>query len=197
MATIGVSKPYVARYTNNNGTASYTDGVLLAKATAFSASIETSGDNILYADNGAAESDKGFSGGTLTIGVDDFADEASKLILGIKESKITIGGKEVSELVYDDDAQAPYLGFGCIIKKRKNGADRFRAVVFTKIQFSIPEDAATTQGESIEWQTPSLSATIHRDDTEKHAWKREATLEKEADAETYIKTVLGIVEADV
>ncbi len=192
MATIGVSCPYVAKYTDNgDGTTAYSEGTRFAKATELSASIETSDDNNLYADNGIAESDKSFAGGTLTVGVDDISDEASKLILGVAESKVTVGSKEVNELVYDENTTPPNLGFGCIIKKKKGGALKWRAVIFPKVTFGVPEDAATTQGESIEWQTPSLEATIMRDDTTAHAWKREATFATEAEAEAYIKTVLG------
>ncbi len=193
MASIGVSKPYVAKYSDNgDGTVTYTGGVRLAKATEISASIETGDNNNLYADNGVAESDKSFAGGTLTVGVDDISQESSKVILGVKEGKITVNGEEVTELIYDDDTVAPNLGFGCIIKKKKDNVDKWRAVVFTKIMFGIPEDAATTQGESIEWQTPSIEATIMRDDSAKHMWKREATFDSEAQAEAYIKMVLQI-----
>lgn len=192
MATIGVSKPYVAEYIDNgDGTVSYTRGVCLAKATEMSATIEAGEDNNLYADNGVAESDKSFAGGKLSIGVDELMQDGSKLILGVQENKITINGAEVTELVFDDDTTAPYLGFGCIIKK-KRGIFAWRAVVFTKIMFGIPEDAATTQGKSIEWKTPTLEASIMRDDSQKHTWKREATFESEAAAEAYIKSILQI-----
>ena len=78
----------------------------------------------------------------------------------------------------------PDLGFGIIIKKKVSGADKYRAVFFHKIKFNIPEDAATTQGETIEWQTPTIEGVIMRDDSTKHAWKSEATLDTEADAVT-------------
>ena len=61
--------------------------------------------------------------------------------------------------------------------------------------FSVPSDAATTQGESIEWQVHELSATITRDESEKHAWKKEATFSTEAQAEAYIKDRLNITGA--
>lgn len=196
MATVGVSKPYVALYTNNgDGTTTYANGARLALATEMSTTIETPSDNNLYADNGIAETDKEFAGGTLTIGVDDLDDAGAKLILGLKENTITVGEESVKELVYDDDRTAPYLGFGCIVKKKKSGATKWRAVVLPKIMFSIPEDAATTQGETIEWQTPSIEGTIMRDDTVKHAWKREATFDTELAAEAYIKQVLNIAGA--
>ena len=66
--------------------------------------------------------------------------------------------------------------------------------MLTKVMFSVPNDSATTQGESIEWQTPELSATIMRDDSTNHMWKREATFTTEAQAEAYIKNRLNITE---
>ena len=192
MATIGVSKPHVAKYVNTDGTVSYTDVTKLAKAVQFSAEISSGeGSNNLYADNGVAESDKSFVGGTMTITTDDLDQEGSALLLGLTPKSITVDSKEISELVYDDDAVAPYLGFGCIIKKKRNNAIKWRAVLFTKVMFAIPSDAATTQGETIEWQTSELEATIMRDDSAKHAWKREATFDTEADAEAYIKFALA------
>ena len=39
---------------------------------------------------------------------------------------------------------------------------------------------------------PEISGTIMRDDSAKHAWKKEATFTSEAQAEAYIKARLGI-----
>ena len=192
MATIGVSKPMYAIYKETAGVVTYSGGGILAKAVEFSASIESASDNNLYADNGIAESDKSFTGGTLSITTDDMEQAASAAILGITASTLTIGEATVSELVYNDDMEQPNLGFGIIIKRKKNGVEKWRAIVFPKIKFSIPEDAATTQGETIEWQTPELEATIMRDDTAKHAWKREATFDIEAKAVAYIEHLLNI-----
>ena len=56
----------------------------------------------------------------------------------------------------------------------------------------MPSDAATTQGESIEWQTAEISGTIMRDDSARHPGKKEATFTTEAQAEAYIKARLNI-----
>lgn len=197
MATIGLSKPYAALYQANGGVVTYTKGQVMGKAVEVSASIETGDANNLYADNGVAESDRSFSNGTLTITTDDLTQEVSALLLGLTPSEITVGSETVSELVYNDDTEAPYLGVGLIIKKKRAGVYCYRAIVFPKVQFAVPEDSATTQGESIEWQTPQIEGTILRDDTEKHAWKREATLDTEAKAEAYIKQVLGITATEI
>lgn len=195
MAGIGLSKCYVGKYAEASGVVSYTDGTLIGKAVEFSTSIETADENNLYADNAIAETDTTFGGGTLTISTDDLSQSASALILGITPSNITIGGETVSELIYNDDMVPPNLGYGTIVKKKVGGAYKYRAVILTKIKFQVPDESATTQGETIEWQTPTLTATIMRDDSTKHDWKREAFFDTEADATAYIETVLGVAGA--
>ena len=198
MAIIGVSKPYVAKYSNTNTTVSYTSGQILDKMTEIDISINSAEDNNFYADNSIAESDSSFSGGSVTVNTADLGPEATALVLGITPVPISeiagVTDEDVNELVFDDDQRSPYLGFGCIIKKRVNNVDKWRAIILTKIMLAVPNDAATTQGETIEWQTPQLTGTIMRDDSAKHAWKREATFTTEAQAEAYIKARLSITK---
>lgn len=194
MATIGVSKPYYGKYVNTDGVITYTAGGIFAKAIEFSASIESGNDNNLYADNAIAETDRSFGGGSISVTTDDISQTAAAAILGVIAKTITVGEEtDVSELVFDDDMEIPDLGFGIIIKKKKSGAEQYRAIFFHKIKFNIPEDAATTQGETIEWQTPTIEGTIMRDDSAKHGWKSEVTVDSEATAVAYLKQKLGIV----
>lgn len=198
MAIIGVSKPYVAKYSNTDTTVSYTSGQILDKMTEIDISINSAEDNNFYADNSIAESDSSFSGGSVTVNTADLGPEATALVLGITPVPIAdisgVTDEAVNELIFDDDQRSPYLGFGCIIKKRVKNVDQWRAIILTKIMFAVPNDAATTQGETIEWQTPQLTGTIMRDDSAKHAWKREATFTTEAQAEAYIKARLSITK---
>lgn len=192
MATVGLSRVYVAKYNANGGNPTYSDGTLLAKAVEMNVELESADDNNDYADNEISESDTTFGGGTLTVTTDDLLQEGSALILGITPSAVAGVTPEAKELIYDDDMVPPYLGYGTIVKKIKNGAVKWRAVILPKIKFSVPSDAATTQGETIEWQHPELTAAIYRDDSAKHRWKREATFDSEAGAESYIKKLLNI-----
>lgn len=199
MAVIGLSKPYYGIYSAIGNAVSYANGAVMGKATEANIEINTTEDNNLYADNGIAETDRSFAGGTLNLKTDDLSQEVTKVILGLTETAITgiegVTDTSVKELVYDDTQTTPYLGVGFIVKKKVGGAYKWRAVVLCKVMFSVPADAATTQGESIEWQVPELSSTIMRDDSETHMWKREATFTTEAQAEAYIKARLNITEA--
>ena len=196
MATIGLSKPYYAIYSETGGVVSYSDGAVMGKATEANIDIDTTEDNNLYADNAVAETDRTFAGGTLTLSTTDLSQTVSAAILGLKEEAVTgiegVTDTSVKEIIYDDRQVTPYLGVGFIIKKKVNGVDKWRGVVLPKVMFSVPEDAATTQGESIEWQTPELTGAIMRDDSATHVWKKEATFTTEAQAEAYIKARLGI-----
>lgn len=198
MATIGLSKPYYAKYSNAGSVVTYSEGGVMGKAVEANIEIESSEDNNLYADNTIAETDKTFTGGTLTLTTDELSQEIAKVLLGVTETEITeitgVTDEGANELIWNDDQQTPYLGVGMIIKKMVGGVLKWRAVVLTKVMFNIPADAATTQGESIEWQTPELSGTIMRDDTPKHTWKTEATFTTEAQAEAYIKDKLSITK---
>lgn len=199
MAVIGLSKPYYGIYSATGNAVSYANGAVMGKATEANIEIDTTEDNNLYADNAIAETDRSFAGGTLTLSTDDLSQDVAKAILGLTENTITgiegVTDTSVKELVYDDTQTTPYLGVGFIVKKKVGGAYKWRAVVLSKVMFSVPADAATTQGESIEWQVPELSATIMRDDSATHMWKREATFTTEAQAEAYIKARLNITEA--
>lgn len=193
MASIGLKKPYIAKYSCSGGVANYTDGMVLAKAIDFSAKVESTDNNVLYADDTVAEASKIFSGGSLSITTDDLEQNASAVILGVIEKEVTVEETVVKELVFDDNANAPYLGLGVIIPKQKDGVNKYRAVIYTRIMFNIPEDAATTQGEKIEWKTPTLEATIMRSEANGRPWKRETTVDTEEMAEAYIKQMLNIV----
>ena len=111
MATIGVSKPYYAKYSASGSSVTYSAGGVMGKATEVGVEIETSDDNNLYADNGIAETDRQFAGGTLTVKPDDLSDEVSKAILGLAEQEVgVIDGvtdKSVKELLYNDDQVTP------------------------------------------------------------------------------------------
>ena len=189
MATIGLSRPYYAKYTSNGSTVTYSDGALLGKAIELSMDLDSADSNILYADNGPAESDNQFAGGTLTIKTDDLLPEAAAGILGLS---LQSGSSTPQELVFGDTQEIPYVGFGAIIKKKQNGVIKWLGLVLPKIQFSNPGISAVTQGETIDWQTPELSATIMRDDTSAHTWCRYALLENEEDAESYVMGLLNI-----
>ena len=198
MAKIGLSKPYYAIYSNTGTTVTYSKGGVIGKYTEFSLELEDGDNNILYADNGPAESDNSFAGGTATVTTDDLIAERMLAILGLKKEAITepaLSTKDAYWLVFDDDQDTPNIGLGGIIKKKINNATKYQAFILTKIQFTNPGLEAVTQGETIEWQTQELSATIMRSDEAKARWFMISNeLDSEEDAEKIIKAYLNITD---
>lgn len=194
----GFSLPYVALYHNDNGKVTYTKGRKLARGVEISVEAETTEANNFYADNRVAESVPGiFNNGTLTLTVDGLFLESERFIMGIEaEGAITVGDKEVKTTDYGETMSIPYVGVGAIVQYQSEGVTTYEPVLFTKARFNDTGISAKTMEGSIDWQTKQITATLLRDDTANHNWKRvaEAQLTEEA-AEEVIKAFLGITEA--
>lgn len=196
MAIVGFSKPKFARYKAVGSTVTYSGGGSAGRGISANLEIESSEDNNLYCDNVIGETYRQFTSGTFTVGTDDLSQLVSAAILGLKFQPLEeipgVLDQGVQELIYDDTQQTPYLGYGFIRKHIVRGVTQWEGVVLTKIMFSVPSESATTQGETIEWQTPEITATIMRDDTANHRWKRSAMFTTEAQAEAYLDYILNI-----
>lgn len=199
MAIKGLTIPVFADYSFNGTVASYLNGFICGHAIEYGIEIETSDDNPLYGDDRIIENDYGeFSTGTLTLNTSDLDQLTSKRLLNIKEISRVVGDSTVTELVYDDDVKATTKGFGIIETHQIDDANRYRAVVLAKILPRIPSDAATTKGETIEWQTKEIECLVVRSDQDtddyKHPWKYEAWFDNHADALEYLKYTLNVLE---
>jgi len=186
--TIGFSKPYVAKYSYADSAVTYTDCQILARGVSVSMTAETNDDNNFYADNAIAETEAGtFVNGTVTLEVDGLFKTAENFIYGLPTED------ENGWTNYGDEMAIPYVGVGYIIKYMSDGETIYTPMVLNKCRFAVHEDAATTQGDSIDWQTTSLEANVIKDDLGnwKALGKDYAT---EAEAEAALKTKLGVTE---
>lgn len=172
--TTGFSEPYVAKYSNTGATVTYSGGMKLGRGVSMSVEVESADDNNFFADDQIAESETGImtsASGTFT--VDGLEPEAATLILGLPEKgQETIGEAPVDVYDYDDRMRVPYVGVGVLRRVMMKGVPAWEPIVFTKVKFNIPGDEASTQEDQIDWQTQDLDASIVRDDTENHRWKR-------------------------
>lgn len=198
MAIKGLTNPVFGDYVYNGNTVAYQNGFICGSAIEYSAEVETSDDNPLYGDDRIIENDYGtFSTGTLTLNTSDMDQQTSKALLGLKDKIVMVGSTQVTELVYDDEAKATPKGFGIIETHQINDVDKYRALILCKITPRPVSEAATTKGETIEWQTKELECGISRSDEEsadyKHPWKREAWFDTHSDALEYLKTVLNVM----
>lgn len=197
MAMIGVSKPYVAVYSNTGSTVSYTGLTTLGKYTNLDLSLDDAGANDFYADNAIAESDnRAFAGGSLTITTSDLDPAALKTVLGLVEEAIAATVATTTPvpkwLVNGDGQQIPYVGIGGIVKMQINGEIKYQAIVLNKVLLRNPGLSIATQGETIEWQTPTIEGRVYRSDAADHRWRMVSTyLDSDADAIAAITAVLS------
>jgi phi13 family phage major tail protein len=184
----GFSLPYVALYTANGGTVTYSQGQRLARGVQVSIEAEAEDDNIFYADNISAESAPGiFTSGTATFTVDGLKLAAEQLIMGIPAAD------SQGFIHYGESLQIPYVGVGFICRYMEDGVTSYVPYILTKCRFVTPGIDAQTATETIEWQTQEITATLLRDDTSNHDWKLVgAEQTSEALAEAKIKTIFNI-----
>lgn len=191
MARIGLAKPYYAKYANNNGVVTYSDGGLIGRAVEAQMELEDTEAIVLYADNVAAESVASFSTGTLTLTVDELSVATAGAILGITPVAVTSPGTGTT-LEFKSGQAIPYLGLGLIVNKVVNNVNVYMGLILNKIQFRIPAGDYSTMGETIEFQTPELEATIMKDDTSDGVWQEWGEFATFANAEAWVKAKLSI-----
>lgn len=193
----GYSKPWVALYSDGNGTPTYSSGMALARGVSVSVEPGDTGEGVnFYADNILAESVGGtFTSGTATFTIDGLKDEARKMIMGIPTESVTtvtVSGSTVNVINYDDRMSIPYVGIGFVVRYMENGVTTYSPVVLTKVRFNPETLEANTQEEEIEFQTTELEATVMRDDSTYHVWKKiGADQDTEAKAEAVVQAILG------
>ena len=183
MVTIGYSKPYVALYNGSTGQDVYTEGMDLGGGVSYSDSIEVADDNDFYADNRVDETESGvFTSGEATMTVNYLSAAAAKMVLGLTNQQ------EVSTTqwdAYDDDANPPDIGYGHVKKVMDGGVVQYIGFVLPRIKMALPSESAETQGESIDWQTQELTATIMRSLNGKHPWRYVAETPFDTEDEAY------------
>jgi len=169
----GYSQPIVAKYAYNQGTISYTNKTPLARGVEVDMEVEIGDATNFFADNTISESVAGqFNGATATLTVDGLKDTARNLIAGLVTSKTIIANSStVTAKAYDDLQVIPYVGIGFVVRYMENGVTTYAPVILPKAQFSPESLKAATQGESVEFQTTELQATVMRADDANHTWK--------------------------
>lgn len=169
----GYSKPIVAKYAYSNGAISYSNKMALARGVQVDMEVEIGDATNFFADNTISESVAGqFNGATATFTVDGLKDTARNLIAGLVTTKnIVVNTSTVSAKAYDDLQVIPYVGIGFVVRYMENGVTTYAPVILPKAQFSPESIKAATQGESVEFQTTELIATVMRADDANHTWK--------------------------
>lgn len=195
MAFIGLLHPVAAKVaTETRGQAlTYEDGAVIGKAIQANVNLDRS-DNPLYGDDEICENDNGLRGGTIELGLDDLLPAQQVALLGHTAVTTGTGNNQTTE--YDaTEKPAPYVGFGYVRVRRKGGVVGYEARWYHKVQFGLTSETAQTKGQSIEWQTPTVTGRImgvHNDASGEAKYYRYASFATEAAALAWLDAKAGI-----
>ena len=195
MAFIGMRHVVAAKVaTETAGQAlTYNAGMVVAKAIQGNLTWNRN-DNPLYADDAIAENDNGATGGSIELGVDDLLDTVRAYLMG--DEAVTVGTGSAATTEYETtDEPAPYVGFGYIRVRLKGSVTSYQALWYHKAQFAENSEQAQTKGDTITWQTPTLTGRImgvQNDASGKIRYRRRATFETLADAVAWLNAKAGI-----
>lgn len=182
MAKIGLSNFRYGILTEApDGTPSYAGALTPGKAITCNVEV-TNNDAKLYADNVVQESDTGFAGGTVTIGIDRADFQAQANLLGHTYT-------EQGGLKRNSNDIAPYVGFGRIIKLMQDGALKYKVEFLYKVKFSEPSQDDNTQGENVEFGTIEMQGQVAQ--LGNGDWSDSQIFDTHADALAYLESLLG------
>ena len=192
MATIGLKYPVYSKIVEDEltGTVSYEAGKIMGKAISFRSTLDVA-ETPLYADDGVAENANEFSGGRLTVNVDDLLFDVQADIFGHEVKENEIDGETVVELIKKGGDISAYIGVGAYATKVRSGKKFFRALFFSKVQFGPPAETFETKEKTIRWQTPTMEGTIMQDIN--GCWGTEVTVDKEDLARAWLRKKVHIV----
>jgi len=193
MAFIGLRYPVAAVFaqTADGAMPTYTGGTVIGRAIQANLT-KTHNNNPLYADDVIDEDDNSLTAMSLSLGLNDLLDDKRALLLG--DIPVQSGSAATGE--YDEASVASQpVGFGYIRVRKKAGLVKYQAVWYWKMVFSEESEDAQTKGESIEWQTPTLTGRVfgcYIDSTGSPKFRRRKTFDTEAEAKTWLNAKAGI-----
>lgn len=196
MAFIGLRYPVAAAFSQTaDGVApSYTSGAVIGRAITANLT-KTHNSNPLYADDIIDEDDNSLTAMSISLGLNDLLDDARVALLG--DVAVTTGTTEPTATgEYDEGGvSSSPVGFGYIRVRRKGGLTKYQAVWYWKVTWTEDSEDAQTKGESIEWQTPTITGRVHGcyiDASGTAKFRRRQTFDTEAAAKSWLNTKAGI-----
>lgn len=167
--------------------AKYSEGREIGPAAAFNGT-PTSSDVKDYGDDRTLETDTSVTGGTLSLELNEPTMENEAWILGHKYEDGTGGMlRNVNDI-------APYLGIGCVGKSKRNGALVYRAKIYLKTQFRVPNDENATKQDQVTFNHTTMEGNLFQ--LKNGDWKDEKEFTTLDEAKEYINTTLNITEEE-
>lgn len=184
MAYIGLAYPTIAKL--DPATDTYSDGFRMGKAVSVNISTNYNEAN-LPGDNVIAETVKEFRDGAIDLGVTTIPVTAYETVFGHEVTE----GEDGTVIVDKTDDVPNYVGVGLVKEELVDGVKSYIAMWIKKVLFTESGENATTKGETISFQTPTITGTVLA--LADKTWRERKIFEAEADAIAYIDEQAGIV----
>ena len=170
---------------------------MMGKAIDANFTPNTPTDNPLYANNALGENDvSAGSGGALKLTLDRMTLETASDLYGteIKKVSVEVDGETVegTEIGYKGLEISKAVGTAYIRLSQEDGERNHEVVFYREANYTRPTEDAKTMGASIEWQTPSISATVAGMQGDGSGfWHRKARFATQRAALAYIYQLFG------
>ena len=181
MAYVGLRKPIIAPWIGNK---TYGEPFAFGKAIGVQVTPNYA-EGSLMADDEQAEYDKEFNYAELSLNTSTIPLKANNIMFGHTVDE------ERKNVRFNKDDQASYVGQGWISVEKVDGKRSFVGNILYKAKYTEPADDHTTQGDSIEYKTPSISGRASSDDD--GDWKETQSFETAAEALNWIYEIFGKV----
>lgn len=185
MAKTGFEFIYAAKLdesvSKSFATARYCDGREIGPGASVNGS-PTSSDVKDYGDDRVVETDTSVTGGTLSLELNEPTMENEAFLLGHALS-------EEGGMLRNANDIAPYVGVGFVGKSKRGNKTVFRAKVYLKTQFRVPNDENATKQEQVTFSHTTLEGSMFQ--LENGDWKDEKEHKTLAEAKKYILSILA------
>lgn len=159
MAKIGLKTALWAPISAEPANAAPTYGEIISVGKMISAKTTwNKSEASLYADDMLVENENVTNSGTIELNVDDISSDAISGMLGMEE--VTVSGSGAVKSYRLNSQSAPNGGFGYIRNGSRGGVPYYVGYVLYKVKFGAEDEEATTKGESVEYQTTTVSGTV-------------------------------------
>lgn len=150
------SKPVIAPITEDSasGEPVYGSGEIIGKLMTVNASPENEEVKV-YADDGLAESVSAFKSAKIDLGTNIIKKKAGVIMFGFEYNE------ESQTEIYRESDDGKYCGFGYIYAEKADGKDKYYFDWYFKVKFALPSKSYTTKGESVAFNTPTISGTAY------------------------------------
>jgi phi13 family phage major tail protein len=158
MAVISAAKPLFAPKVANPGTTGpiYETPQAVGKLIGIEVKPQYK-SGTLYADDSIAEEKKVFNYADVILNTSTLPFAVAAKMFGWQQANPKMGD-EITESIYDENKEG---AFGYVYGQVVDGATTYVAVFLPKVKFDVPEEKYETQGENINFQTPTINGKAY------------------------------------